>query len=304
MCESNVGLYTALKKCLYSGKIKKNANLSKLSSFKIGGKCKILVEVTSIEEIIKVTLALQKYKEKYVVVGNGTNTLFSSEGYKGVVLKISQSFGYIEKLGNSLIVDGGTNFNSVLSQASSLGLGGLEEGAGIPGSVGGMVMMNAGAFGFKMSDVVTSVLALVDGKIRHFTNAECGFGYRKSVFQSLNNPIILRVEFGLKKASKTRIKKTIASILAQRSEKQPLGVCSCGSVFKRIEGVNVSKLLDDEGYKGRKVGGAMVSTKHANFIINIGGATSDDVLTLINLIKKEIYDKYKISLESEIKYIS
>ncbi len=304
MCESNVSLYTALKKCLYSGKIKKNASLSDLSSFKIGGKCKILVEVTTIEEIIKVTLALQKYNAKYVVLGNGTNTLFSSDGYKGVVLKISHRFGYIEKLGNSLIVDGGTNFNSVLSQASDLGLGGLEEGAGIPGSVGGMVVMNAGAFGFKMSDVVKSVLALVDGKIRHFTNAECGFGYRKSVFQSLNNPIILRVEFGLKKASKTRIKKTIASTLALRSEKQPIGEPSCGSVFKRIEGINVSKLLDDEGYKGRRVGGAMVSTKHANFIINTGDATSEDVLALVNLIKKEIYDKYKISLESEIKYIS
>lgn len=304
MCESNVSLYTALKKCLYSGKIKKNASLSDLSSFKIGGKCKILVEVTTIEEIIKVTLALQKYNAKYVVLGNGTNTLFSSDGYKGVVLKISHRFGYIEKLGNSLIVDGGTNFNSVLSHASDLGLGGLEEGAGIPGSVGGMVVMNAGAFGFKMSDVVKSVLALVDGKIRHFTNAECGFGYRKSVFQSLNNPIILRVELGLKKASKTRIKKTIASTLAQRSEKQPIGEPSCGSVFKRIEGINVSKLLDDEGYKGRRVGGAMVSTKHANFIINTGDATSEDVLALVNLIKKEIYDKYKISLESEIKYIS
>lgn len=298
-----VNLFSAIKKCLYKGTIKRNVSLKEYSSFRIGGKCKYLVTLTSIEEILKTTVLLNNRNIDYIVLGNGTNTLFSSSGYGGVVLKISPTFSYIERFGNTLVVDGGANFNSVIAYASALGLSGLEEGAGIPGTVGGMTTMNAGAFGFCMQNVVTSVLVLVDGKIRHFTNAECGFGYRKSVFQSMHNPIILRVEFGLKKGRVADIKKTIATTLAIRSEKQPLSQPSCGSVFKRIDGINVSKMLDDEGYKGLRVGDAMVSPKHANFIVNVGDATSDDVLAIIKQIQKEIYDKYNISLQSEIKYI-
>lgn len=298
-----VNLFSAIKKCLYKGSIKRNADLKEYSSFRIGGKCKYLVTLTSVEEILKVTTLLNGRNTNYIVLGNGTNTLFSSSGYDGVVLRISPTFSYIERFGNTLVVDGGANFNSVLAYASTLGLSGLEEGAGIPGSVGGMTMMNASAFGFCMQNVVTSVLALVDGKIRHFTNAECQFGYRKSVFQSMHNPIILRVEFGLKKGRVADIKKTIATILAVRAEKQPLSENSCGSVFKRIDGINVSKMLDDEGYKGFCIGDAMVSTKHANFIVNVGNATSDDVRAIIEKIQKEIYEKHNITLESEIKYI-
>lgn len=298
-----VNLCRDIKKCLYSGQVKRGASLKDYSSFKIGGRCRCVVTLTSIEEILKVTTLLETKHIPYIILGNGTNILFPTGGYDGVVLKISPTFSYIERKGNSLIVDGGTNFNSLLQFATSLGLSGLEEGAGIPGSVGGMVVMNAGAFGFSMSSVVTSVLALVDGKIRHFTNDECGFGYRKSVFQSLKNSIILRVEFGLKRGKKTDIRKTIASTLSSRAQKQPLEYPNCGSVFRRVDGLNVGKLLDDEGYKGLKIGGAMVSTKHANFIVNTGGATSNDVKAIIEKIQKEIYQKYKIQLVCEIKII-
>lgn len=247
MSGDSTNLFRALKKCLYSGQVVKNADLSKLSSFRIGGRCKYLVVVTSIEEILKVTELLRRRGAKYVVLGNGTNTLFSSHGYEGVVLKISPTFAYIERFANTLVVDGGANFNSVLAYASSLGLKGLEQGAGIPGSVGGMVVMNAGAFDFEMSKVVTSVLALVDGKIKHFTNAECEFGYRKSVFQSLENAIILRVEFSLCRGKVADIKKQIATTLAcalKNNRKACLVVAACLSEWKVLLSANCSTMTD------------------------------------------------------------
>ena len=297
------GLYRKLKKCLYKGKILKNANLKEFSSYQIGGKAKILVEVTSIEEIFKVLSVLEKSTAKYKIIGNGSNILFSDEGYDGVVVEISSMFNRIEKWGNKLIVESGASLNSVVAFAIQHGLQGLEEGAGIPGSVGGAVYMNASAYSYETANVVSSVLAVVDGKIRHFTKDECGFGYRKSVFQTFNNPIIIRVEFSLKRGKTKEIRQTMVETLAKRKQNQPLEYPSCGSVFKRIDGVTVSKLLDENGFKGRRVGGAMVSPKHANFIINDGNATANDVLTLIEEIKKEVKEKHNIELETEVEYI-
>ena len=296
-------LYKSIKKCLYKGKIYKNADLKEYSSYKIGGKASILVEVTSIEEVLKVLTALEKTNAKFKIIGNGTNLLFSDKGYDGVIVVISSLFNRIEKWGNKLIVDCGAMLNSVVAFAIQHGLQGLEEGAGIPGSVGGAVYMNASAYSFETGNLVSSVLAVVDGKIRHFTNEECGFAYRKSVFQDYNNAIILRVEFSLKRGKEREIRQKMVQTLSMRKQNQPLEYPSCGSVFKHIDGVVVSKLLDDMGFKGRRVGGAVVSEKHANFIVNDDNAKAKDVLTLIEEIKKEVYEKHNLVLESEVEYI-
>lgn len=296
-------LYRKLKKCLYKGKIYKNADLKEYSSYKIGGRAKILVEVTSLEEIFKSLTVLEETNAKFKVIGNGTNVLFSDKGFDGVIVEISSLFNRIEKWGSKLIVESGASLNSVVAFAIQHGLQGIEEGAGIPGSIGGAVYMNASAYSFQMADVVGSVLAIVDGKIRHFTNEECGFAYRKSVFQDYKNAIIIRVELSLKRGKEKEIRKTMVETLAKRKQNQPLEYPSCGSVFKHVEGVVVSKLLDDMRFKGRRIGGAVVSEKHANFIINDGTATAKDVLSLIELVQKEVYEKKSLRLETEVEYI-
>lgn len=298
-----VDVFKKLKKCLYKGKIFKNADLKEFSSYKIGGRAKILVEVTSIEEIFKVLSVLEKTDVKFKVIGKGTNLLFSDKGFEGVIVEISSLFNRIEKWGSKLIVDGGASLNSVVAFAIEHGLQGMEEGAGIPGSVGGAVYMNANAYSYETGNVVSSVLAIVDGKIRHFTKDECQFGYRKSIFQSYKNPIIIRVEFSLKRGKEKEIRKTMVETLSKRKQNQPLEYPSCGSVFKHMEGIIVSKLIDDMGFKGRRVGGAVVSTKHANFIVNDGNAIASDVLTLIEDIKREVYEKHNLKLETEVEYI-
>ena len=294
--------YFRLKSMLKIGQVYYDYDMRQHSTFRIGGKAKVFVKVASLEEVIKVHHYVTTHDINYFILGNGSNTLISSHGFKGVVIYFGQGFSSIKVEGTHILADAGAYVSQVFTVAKAHELSGLEGTAGLPASVGGMVYMNASCFGFETSSIVSSVLALVDGKIRLFSCKECGFGYRDSVFQHMDRPIILRVEFSLTHASIVDIESRRVDVLKKRLDIQPKGY-SCGCVFRRKDGLQVSKMLDDLGVKGASVGDSFVSDKHANFIINRGKATSADVIQLIHNIEDRFYDAYGISLDREIEFL-
>lgn len=294
-------VYPKLKKMCRC--VNKNVPLADMSSFKIGGKAKLVAEPESLEEIIKVVGFLSEKQIKHYVVGNCTNLLFCDDVFEGVVVKISNRFNQVEFFGKSVVAYAGASLSGLCVATTEKGLSGMEDAFGIPGTVGGAVVMNAGAYGFKMSDVVADVLALVDGKIKLFTNADCKFGYRQSVFKN-SGAIILRVQFSLDCSKKAELIERREEVKAKRLVSQPITQHSAGSVFKNPDGLSVAKLIDESGLKGYAFGGAMVSEKHANFIVNAGGAKAKDVLMLIEIIKTTIKKDYNLDLETEIIYVN
>ena len=205
---------------------------------------------------------------------------------------------------NTIVVSAGTLLNKVVVEACRRGFKGMEDAFGIPGTIGGAIYMNASAFNFKISDYVSGVLAMVDGKIREFSKEECEFGYRTSIFQKFSEVIILEVNltFNEKEDSSKLLKSTI-KLLEKRKETQPLNAFTAGSVFKNPAGLSVAKMIDEMGLKGFSIGGARVSLKHANFIENYNNATFDEVVELIKTIKEKVFEKYAIELDVEIQVL-
>ena len=284
------------------GSCVKNVDLKEYTTFKLGGKAKYMVTISTIEGLIKVMDYISARNIDYFILGAGSNLLISDNGYNGIVIKLAGDFARFEQTEDGLVsVGGGMRIAKAYAICKDLGQSGLEVLATIPATIGGAVYMNAGAFGEQISDHIEYVTALVDGKIKYFCHDDCHFGYRSSVFQNLR-AIILRVGFSFENGSKEKIELAFKEALQKKRALQPLEYPSAGSVFKRIDGLNVSKMLDDMGIKGMRVGGVMVSYKHANFILNLGG-TAKDVYLLIHKIKKMFKDKYDINLETEIKFL-
>lgn len=286
-----------LRSIVKQGKVLKNEPLKNHTSFHIGGKAKYFIIPNTCEELVELILYLNEINYKYYILGNGTNVLASDNGYDGIIIKLTQ-LNQIRKYNNYVQVFAGVGLNQLCLFCKENNISGMEDAYGIPGTVGGAVIMNASAYNFEMSNVVAGVLALSNGKIKYFSNADCGFEYRKSVFKK---DIILSVDLKLNKGECDE--KRMEYIMEMRKTFQPLNYPSAGSVFKRCDGVIVSKLLDDLGLKGRQVGGAKVSEKHAGFIINYNNATALDVKTLIKEIKSIVKEKNNIVLEEEIKYL-
>lgn len=295
-------LKNALKK-IYGLKFKTNFEMKSITSFKIGGKAKIFIEPSNLEHFIKVYHLLSDLKIPYVVLGNCTNVLISDKGFEGAVIKIGNEFSNFEIHDNLIIARSGALLNKIISVACKNNLQGMEEGFGIPGTIGGAVYMNASAYSFEMAGVVKSVLAMVDGKIKEFSNAECEFGYRKSVFQKLTNVIILEVEFDLKKVVNVNLFEIALATMKKRRESQPLNTFNAGSIFKKVGNESAGKIIDELGLKSFSCGGAKISEKHANFIENYNNATFNDVMVLIDFIKKYVKVNKDINLETEIKVI-
>lgn len=293
----------ALRRLNTNGTTKVNVPMNSLTTFKVGGKAKCLMEICSFEGFIKVIDYIQKHKLNYFILGAGSNLLVSDKGYNGVVIKLGGAFGRVEVDDEGrLECGGGVRLSEAYATARDLGLGGLEVLGTIPATIGGATYMNAGAYGEDVSGVVDYVVALCDGKIKFFRNEDCKFLYRSSIFQN-NNAIILRVGFKLKKSTKDEIMEKFLSVLKRKRASQPLKENSAGSTFKRVDGINVSKMLDDMGAKGLRVGGAQVSTKHANFIVNDGTASATDIYKLVIKVKKMFKEKYNIDLQTEIKFL-
>ncbi|MBQ4340598.1 MAG: UDP-N-acetylmuramate dehydrogenase [Firmicutes bacterium] len=296
-------IYEKLTEHIGKDKVLKDVPLKEHISFKVGGPCKCMVFPSSAEEISKAVEICRSEKVPYYVLGNGTNVIALDEGYKGVIIKIGKNFGNIAREGNCLKAQSGVLLSNLSKKAYEYSLTGLEFAGGIPGSVGGGIMMNAGAYGGELKNVVRSVTALsCEGEVYTMAADECEFEYRNSVFQK-NGSIVLEAEFELAEGDQDDILAVMQDLAKKRTEKQPLNYPSAGSTFKRPEGHFAGKLIQDSGLKGICIGGAQVSELHAGFVINKGGASASDILELIELVKNTVYDKYDVMLHPEVRVI-
>lgn len=279
--------------------------MKKHTSFKIGGTADYFFKATTLEELQNI-IKFAKIKEwPITIIGNGSNLLVTDKGIRGLVIKIDINKLKIEKKDKFAVVEVGAG-NKLMALATKMKdeeLSGLEGLSGIPGSVGGAVVMNAGAYGKEMKDVVLSTTCMdKNGKLYTFSNEEQEFSYRNSIFQK-KDYIIIETKLKLEYGKKDEIQKRMEEYFKSRKEKQPIKYPSAGSSFKRQEGIITAKLIDDVGLKGYKIGGAQVSEKHAGFIVNYNNATATDVINLIDYIKEKVYSKYGIKIEEEIKII-
>lgn len=291
--------------------VRENEPLSRYSSFKIGGCAKYLILPHNTNELISTLDVLKNNKIKYLVIGNGSNLLFDDEGYDGaiVVTKLMNSTEYIHKGGYTYIkCECGKSLTELSGEVGKKhSLSGLEFAYGIPGTVGGAVFMNAGAYGGQMSDIIveTEYLDTSDGQIKTLSNNEQKFDYRHSIFAEHPEYIVLTTTLKLRQADSREVFELMNKNMSARKEKQPLEYPNAGSTFKRPGGgLFAGKLIEDSNLKGYTVGGAQVSTKHAGFTVNIGSATCADVLAVIDHTQKTVMKNFGVMLECEIIYVS
>lgn len=285
-------------------KISTDEPMSAHTSFKIGGPADVFVIPETEEAILKLLFCAKKENLPLTVIGSGSNLLVSDEGIRGITLKISSSFSDVCVHGEKIVAKSGASLAKIASAAQNHSLSGFEFASGIPGSLGGAIYMNAGAYGGEMADVIKSVTYVkTGGEIVIAKNEDLSFSYRHSAFCDHQDFVILSAEIELKKGSKDEIKEKMHELNQKRKEKQPLNFPSAGSAFKRPEGYFAAKLIEDAGLKGFSVGGAEVSEKHSGFIINKGGATASDVISLVCHIKKTVKEKFGVELYPEIKFV-
>ena len=280
-----------------------NEPMKNHTTFKIGGPAQYYVTPESVTQIQEVVSLCRDMNIPLHVIGNGSNILVGDDGVDGVVLALFNTFSDYEIKDNVITAQAGMSLIKMAVIALREGLTGLEFASGIPGSVGGAVYMNAGAYDGQMKDVVTSVTVLDEaGNIRILGRDELDMGYRTSAVAK-HNMIVLQVIIELKAGNKEQIKDRMNQLSELRKQKQPLEYPSAGSTFKRPEGYFAGKLIADAGLKGYSIGGAAVSEKHAGFVVNMGGATAKDVVELTDYIKKRIIEQFGVTLELEIKKI-
>jgi len=298
-----------IKKLCGEDKVFENVKLSEYTSFKTGGPADCLVRPVTIDELKKVTDYVRKNNIPYYVIGNGTNMLAADEGFRGVIIALKDMSGEISFSDTqdddtvAVTAYAGCTLARLSAEAASKGLAGTEFASGIPGSIGGAVVMNAGAYGGEIKDILEYADVLDEsGNILRLKNEDLGFGYRKSIIQE-KNYIVLMVSFLLKRGDEKTIKAEMRELNERRREKQPLEYPSAGSTFKRPEGLFAGKLIEDSGLKGYRVGDAQVSEKHCGFVVNRGKATSSDIYKLIGDVIGIVYEKTGVQLDPEIKLL-
>ena len=295
-------------------KLQKNISLKKYTTFRIGGKAKYFFKAETKEDLIEAINLAKKKKLPFFILGGGSNILVADEGYNGLVIKLqitnskSQTDSKLQI--PKIYAEAGTPLASVVSKATKKSLTGLEWAAGIPGTAGGAIYGNAGAFGSSMKDIVKTITVLEYGQSSEaeprkiiVKNKDCEFGYRDSAFKHKKNLIILSAILQLKKGKRKEIEKKIKENLNYRKERQPLNFPSAGSVFKNPKNFSAGELIDKCGLKGKKVGNVKISEKHANFIVNLGGGKAKDVMKLIKIIKNKVKKKFAVTLEEEIQFL-
>lgn len=299
-----------IKNILNSLKVsfRENERLSNHSSWKIGGPANFFAEPDSITQLKHLLNILLIENLPYIVIGNGTNLLFDDDGFNGVVLKIGEKIGKVSFKGQTIIAEAGVWVPCFARALANKGYCGLEHIIGIPGSLGGLIAMNGGSLTHSISDKIVKVWAINDkNDEKGYLNSDCKFSYRSSIFQN-SNEIITKASFSLDFGEKKIIRKRMLEILSKRRKKFPRSYPSCGSVFisnpKNYEFYGApGKIIEQLGLKGLTQGRAQISPQHANFIVNLGKASSKDVLSLIDLIRKEVEIKFNIDLEPEVKYV-
>lgn len=277
--------------------------MRKHTTFRIGGMADYYVMPHCSSEIAEVIRVCREFGEPFYVLGNGSNLLVGDKGYRGVILQIFKNYSDITVEGREMKVQAGALLSKVAKTALEHGLSGFEFAAGIPGTVGGAVVMNAGAYGGEMKDVLKEAVVLTrEGEILTLTGSELDLGYRTSVIAK-KEYIVLEARIGLREGHIKDISGRMEELKEQRVAKQPLEYPSAGSTFKRPTGCFAGKLIMDAGLRGFSVGGAMVSKKHCGFVINKGDATAEDVRCLINEVIKRVEEKFEVTLEPEVKLL-
>ena len=274
------------------------------TTFKIGGNCIALIEPREVSDIVETIKICRENSIKFFVIGNGSNLLVPDEGYNGVIIKLKGEFSTIQVEGEYLIVNSGAKLSEVYTVAYENSLTGFEFASGIPGTIGGAIYMNAGAYGGEMKDIVESVevLDLDNFELRELKNEELEFSYRKSIIQR-RNYIVTTIKLKLQKGNKEKINAVYEDLRERRNSKQPLNFGSAGSTFKRPEGHFASKLIEDAGLKGYHINDAWVSEKHSGFIVNKGNASFKEVMELIEYVQKVVFEKFGVKLETEVRIL-
>ena len=273
------------------------------TTFRIGGPADLLFYPQNTDEVQKIIRMAKNYGEEITLLGNGSNILVRDGGIRGLVIRFSHEMADISREGTDLIVCAGALLRDVAIFAQQNGLSGLEFACGIPGSIGGAIFMNAGAYDDEMKSVVVTVKTVSpEGDMRLYSSEKLNFGYRHSIFQSCDEAIC-ETRLHLHEEDRTLILERMTDLNQRRESKQPLSYPSAGSTFKRPPGYFAGTLIDQTGLKGLTVGGAQISQKHAGFVINIGNATAADVQELISVVQKRVYAKYAVQLFPELRII-
>ena len=284
-----------------------NEPMAQHTTFRVGGPADYLIDLNNknvgkIKDLIKLA---KEEKIPYIFIGNGSNVLFSDKGYRGIVFML-RKYDDFDVLDNHVRASSGIMLSKLSKIYLENSFTGLEFACGIPGTLGGGIFMNAGAYGGEMKDVIIDVKYLDTNSMEVHTlkNEELEFDYRKSIFQGkLSDAFILEANLKVEKGNKEEIEAKMTANMESRNSKQPVNQPSAGSTFRREEGIIVAKLIDDAGLKGYTIGGAQVSTIHAGFIVNKGNATANDILELVDYVKKVVKEKYNVELHEEIKLI-
>ncbi len=285
------------------GEVLENVDISKYTTYNVGGHALAMIFPKDIYSLIELMKFINHYHIKYKVIGRGSNLIFSSELYDGILIKLDH-FDELEINGNEITVGAGFQLIKLATRLSRIGYTGIEFATGIPGSVGGAIFMNAGAYKSDMGYIVKSVKVLTpELKVVELTNYDLDFHYRTSFLQKNPGYICLQATLILKKGDPDEIMQLIDDRKKRRITSQPLEYPSAGSVFRNPEGDFAGRLIEEAGYKGKRIGGAMVSTKHANFVINFDHATGEDIKKLILEIKQVVKEKYNIDLKIEQEFV-
>lgn len=289
--------------CLGSDNVYRNEPMRKHTTFRIGGPADFYLCPHSAKEIQKTVAICREEELPYFILGNGSNLLVSDQGYRGVVIQLWKNVSDILVEGCRIRAKAGASLAKIAGEALEEGLTGMEFAAGIPGTLGGAVVMNAGAYGGEMKDILQEALVMDEqGEIFTLKKEELQLGYRTSIIKE-KGYIVLAAALELKPGDRKEIKEKMDELKQRRVEKQPLDMPSAGSTFKRPEGYFAGKLIMDAGLRGFSVGGAQISEKHCGFVVNTGKATANDVLTLIREVQKRVRDKFGVELETEVKFL-
>ncbi|MDR2751898.1 MAG: UDP-N-acetylmuramate dehydrogenase [Clostridiales bacterium] len=291
-----------LQELLRPDQILPSEPLKNHTSFRIGGPADLLVLPENAKELSEVLECLQSGKERFMVIGNGSNLLFSDLGFRGTVIKIAKNMSLASHQGVFLEAFAGISLAALAAKALSLGLTGLEFASGIPGTLGGAIFMNAGAYGGEMKDVVAEASVITPDGARSLNASDLKFGYRHSALSD-SGDIVASAKLKLAPGDKEEISRKMDDLNSRRRDKQPLDLPSAGSTFKRPEGHFAGKLIMDAGLRGFSCGGAQVSQKHCGFVVNKGGASAKDVLELIKRVQDEVEKQFGVFLETEIKIV-
>jgi UDP-N-acetylmuramate dehydrogenase len=287
-------------KKVFKGKISLNETLAPFTTFRIGGVADYYVEPADAEDILNLIKYVKTKDIPYYVMGNGSNVLISDEGIRGVVINLESGFGYLKHENGKIIAGAGAKIARFVDFCIQNNYAGVEMLAGIPATVGGALVMNAGAYGGEISAYTETVLVIKKRVLKRLSKEECAFRYRNS---ALRDTVILEGVFLLPKGDQEEVSRIRKELLLKRNAAQPVEVPNAGCIFKNPAGNFAAKLIEESGLKGVSVGGAMVSAKHANFIVNYDNASAHDVIELVKIIRNKVHEKTGIDLALEVKLI-